>query len=141
MMPMPDPAPGYPEVPPASHDLSFKPGSFPANQNHFPTTADVSIGKAPINNENVTAAAQIPANGQPIKQTPIPPPLSKHAEGAVLANHQIPSKNDEKMETEPTVPSRAFIDPLTFKYEQLESDYVTRELGQSGINLLFLSYF
>ena len=44
----------------------------------------------------------------------------------------LASKPDEQMDVEPYVPSREFINPLTYKMKELDLEYVTRSAEETG---------
>ena len=106
------------------------PHSIPPTPSHPPLAA--ATPPQILNHEKPPSAA--------LPQTFTPPNISVPqipASAAVSAKKELPPtpvepKAEEKMETEPTVPSRDFIDPLTFKVNELESDYVTHTPGEAG---------
>lgn len=129
--------PSFTGMLPTSHGVSYNPAAFPTNQNQFQTSADHLINKQLINNENAVPTPSISAKiEKPTNQNPTPvqpmPIEDKGSVGLPLAA----AKLEDKMETETTTPSRDFVDPLTFVFEQLETNYITRESNQTGMKCI-----
>ena len=122
-----------------AHGVQFNaaPHLFPSSPAHAALT--VSAPSQVLSNEkpptSVITQNYTPPNGGTVIPTsaPVVEPLKKDQNLATAE-----SKPPAKTETEPPVPSRDFVDPLTFKVKELESEYTTRTPGETGTLSFFL---